>query len=241
MPSKTMTASQIDRFVRSMVEQGVGVTRTTKGLFLRLPDGESTTVHFTNSDVRASDNLIARLRRAGVRHPEDPKDVRELPSNITDGPPVAARSIRKIEKVVEELGYPEVVTVKQITDNTEIVHITATRALYQMGFKPVRGKRNGRDWLVPQEILDRKPKEEPVESQTLPEREATAEEEAEILASIADPDFVEVQRPEAREFIDSVDSWVVDIRHLPPTMTIGDYFDTLRASGLDFEVRVWRK
>ena len=223
-----------------MQDQGVGVTRTTKGLFLRLPDGESTTVHFTNSDVRAHDNLIARLRRSGVRHPDDPKDVRELPSNITDAPPVAARSIRKIEETVEELGYPEVITVKQIADHTGIAHITATKALYQMGFKPVKGKRNGRDWLVPQEILDRKPKEEPVESSTLPEREATAEEEAEVLASIADPDFVEVHRPEAREFIDSVDSWVVDLRQLPKTMMLGDYFDALRASGLEFEVRVWR-
>lgn len=162
MASRTMSAEAIRRFIQSMEDQGVVVTRTKKGLFLRLPDNTSTTVHFTNSDVRAEPNLMARLRRAGVRHPDDPKDVKELPTNITEAPPVAPRSIRKVHKAIEQLGWPEVVTVQQIVDITEMVHITSTRTLYQMGFKPVKGKRNGRDWLTPPEILALKPNEEVV-------------------------------------------------------------------------------
>ncbi len=180
-----MTASAVERFIRSMEEQGVGVTRTTKGLLLRLPDGETTSLHFTNSDVRAPINLMSRLRRAGVRHPDDPKDVRELPSNITEGPPVSARTKQKVIDFIVDNDYPEVVTVKELVDHTEMVHITATRAIYQMGFTPVRGKRGARDWIVPQEILDKKPKgieEEPVESPTFSEGRA---EEAERLLNEA--------------------------------------------------------
>ena len=239
MPSRTMSQTQIDRFVRSMQEQGVGVTRTKKGLFLRLPDTTSTTVHFTNSDVRAIDNLMNRLRRAGVRHPDDPKDVRELPTNITGAKPVAARSIRRVKEVVEKLGWPEVVTVAEIVDNSDMVHITATRTLYQMGFTPVKGKRNARAWLTPAELLAEKPAEEPESPTFDPAPEADLLDQAMSNTSVATDDYekpsettvepvnfdppltdqeaeayVEATKQEEREFIDTHDSWVLDTTQL---------------------------
>jgi hypothetical protein len=252
-----MTASAVERFIRSMEEQGVGVTRTTKGLLLRLPDGETTSLHFTNSDVRAPINLMARLRRAGVRHPDDPKDVRELPSNITQGPAVAARTKQKVIDYIVDNDFPEVVTVKELVDHTEMVHITATRAMYQMGFTPVKGKRGARDWIVPQEILDKKPvepvEEEP-ESPTLPpltlaEAEAYEEamnptrDEAEV-ARLKNLGAMAGEKPE-REFIDTHDSWIVDLRQFTAwgggqNVTVEDMVKVLRASGLQVEVRVWR-
>ena len=254
MVAKTMTATAVDRFIRSMQDQGVGVTRTTKGLLLRLPNGETTTMHFTNSDVRAVDNLISRLRRAGVRHPDDPKDVRQLAASITEHPPVAERTKRKVIEALGKLGYPERVAVKQITDTVTANNMTVTAALYQMGFKPVRGKRNARDWMTPEDVLAMRPEPEPEleeqfvaapESPTISEGSA---EEAERLLGVAlegarktGRDFAHLAGTKSeREFIDSVDSWVVDLRHLPRTMTIGDYLDSLAASGLEFEIRVWR-
>ena len=252
MVAKTMTATAVDRFIRSMQEQGVGVTRTTKGLLLRLPDGETTTMHFTNSDVRAIDNLISRLRRAGVRHPDDPKDVRQLAASITEHPPVAERTKRKVLEALEKLGYPERVAVRQITDTVTVNNMTVTAALYQMGFKPVRGKRNARDWMTPEDVLAMKPGPE-LEEQFVaaPESptisEGSAEEAERLLGAALEGarqtgrDFAHLaaEKPE-REFIDSVDSWIVDLHILPRQMTIGDYFDSLAASGLEFEIRVWR-
>lgn len=270
MPSRTMSESQIIRFIHSMEDQGVGVTRTKKGLFLRLPDTTSTTVHFTNSDVRAIDNLMARLRRAGVRHPDDPKDVRELPTNITEAKPVAARSIRRIKQVVADLGWPEVITVKEVVENSDMVHITATRALYQMGFIPVKGKRNARAWLTPDELLAEKPVEQEPESPTfdgplLPEQDAAVgraeeaealldeainptrdEAEVERLKSLGQP-TVEVKVEGNREFIDTHESWVLDLTQLggfPFTatpITVEQLRTVMASAGLEMEVRVWRK
>ncbi len=46
---------------------------------------------------------------------------------------------------------------------------------------------------------------------------------------------------EEREFIDSVDSWVIDDTDLPPLMTVSDLRWVMEASGIEVEVRVWRK
>ena len=289
MPGRSMSDSQVRRFIDSMEEQGVGVTRTKKGLFLRLPDRTSTTVHFTNSDVRAFDNLVARLRRAGVRHPEDPKNVAELPAQIKNGN-ASPSSKRKIMEAMVELDYPDVVRIMPLMKVTGMEHITIARALYHMGFTPVAGKRNSREWLTPEDILASKPKEEePVvepESPTLPEadvervlgaavegaREAGRTIGRELGGSTphtdaALRDFVDrahaaqvavnelgagvpretvelssgaLRTGNGREFIDTHDSWIVDLTRLPMNMTIGDYLQSLDASGLEFEVRVWR-
>ena len=285
MGAKQMSDSQVQRFVTSMEEQGVGVTRIKKGLFLRLPDKTTVTVHFTNSDVRAFDNLLARLRRAGVRHPEDPKNVAQLPSQITSGT-VMARTKKKVMEGMAELGYPDIVHVMQVVGVTGMEHVTTARALYHMGFKPIAGKRNSRDWMTPDNILSLKPKQKPSrvpaefeaeqESSTLPPDDVdrfgktVAEQEAERQTPHTDAaltKFVEgaraaqatvdamgmgvprettelstetVRNGNGREFIDTHDSWIVELTRLPMSMTIGDYLQSLDATGLAFEVRVWR-
>ena len=288
MGGRSMSDSQVQRFITSMEDQGVGVTRTKKGLFLRLPDNTSTTVHFTNSDVRAFDNLIARLRRAGVRHPEDPKAVAELPSMITSGDASPA-SKKKIRQAMIDLDYPDVVTIMPLMKITGMEHVTIARALYHMGFKPIAGKRNSRDWLTPDDILALKPPAEPEgedrfgvpesEQYTNPGHTIAENADPEWLAENTAPstphtdaalmDFVgraraaqaaindmgmgnpQVSRETStsdlrvdssgREFIDTHDSWVVDLTRLPLNVTIGEYLQSLDASGLEFEVRVWRR
>jgi len=295
-----MSDSQVRRFIDSMEEQGVGVTRTKKGLFLRLPDRTSTTVHFTNSDVRAFDNLVARLRRAGVRHPEDPKNVAELPSSIKTGN-ASPSSKRKIIEAIVKLDYPDTVAIMPLMKVTGMEHITIARALYHMGFTPIAGKRNSREWVTPEELLAGKPKAEEPESPTLPPDDVdrfgktVAQQEAErVLGAAVEGareagrtigrelagstphtdaalmDFATraqsaqaavnalgagvprettevelssgaVRTGNGREFIDTHDSWIVDLTRLPMNMTIGDYLQSLDASGLEFEVRVWRR
>lgn len=270
MSGRSMSDSQVQRFIASMEEQGVGVTRTKKGLFLRLPDKTSTTVHFTNSDVRAFDNLIARLRRAGVRHPEDPKNVAELPSQIVTGK-VAEKSKKLLMAAMEKLNYPDVVRVMPMMQETGMEHVTVARTLYALGFKPIAGKRNSRDWLTPEDILALKPQPQPEVEESA--GDVPAEFEAEQTAtphtdqalrefveraqnaqaavnalgmgvpretSVAEPSAGSV-RTSGREFIDTHDSWIVDLSRLPMNMTIGEYLQSLDASGLDFEVRVWRR
>jgi len=255
MPSRTMSESQVQRFIYSMEDQGVGVTRTKKGLFLRLPDGESTTVHFTNSDVRAIDNLIARLRRAGVRHPEDPKNVAQLPRQITEGD-VSRRTKDKVLAAMQQLDYPDSVRVVQMAETAHLEHVTTSRALYHMGFTPIEGKRNARDWLTPEEILALKPAP-PVEPE-VPDVEQGVAAHDDLMkfveganAAQAAVDAMGMGRPDVsretvvrnpnREFLDTHDSWVVELQQLPMSMTIGDYLQALDASGLDFEVRLWRR
>ncbi len=260
MGDKTMSASEQARFIKSMEEQGVVVTRTTKGLLLRLPNGEATAVHFTHSDYRSRQNLMSVLRRAGVRHPEDPKNVTELPTTVTAASPVAERTKEAIRKYVADTGYPGTVRVADIMRETSMVHITVMRALYQMGFKPTDGRRKSRDWVVPEDIMALKPKpveEKPVtpaadkESLTFQRMKAVEPKIPDVQEEVveATPDVQEEvpppppqRKPEApaeREFIDTHDSWVVDLARVPDP--VRDYLDGLGAAGLEVEIRLWRK
>ena len=257
MPA-AMSASKVERFIRSMEDQGVGVTRTKKGLLLRLPDGNSTSLHFTNSDVRAEANLIARLRRAGVRHPDDPKGVEKLPSNITEGEPIARRTRMLVLGYMEKMGYPEYVHVLDIREATGLAHITATKALYQMEFIPRKGKRGTRDWETPPQILALKataPEPEAPEEPdpaSLTVEEAVADEVevqpsveqqpmlAEVDQQQVEPETPVVHQEGDREFLDSHDSWTVDIQKVSSYL-LGEFAALMGAAGLEMEVRVWRR
>lgn len=249
--AETWSNSRVKQFIYSMQDQGVGVTRTKKGLFLRLPNGDSTSVHFTNSDVRADQNLMARLRRAGVRHPLDPKGVNELPTTITEAGPPANRTQRTILEYIETQNYPEVVQVSHICKQTGLEWITVSRALYHMGFLPTKGKRGARDWITPDELIVRpEPEPEPeVIEEPEPEPEPEVEEPEATPAGDgtdkieqpvnATPESTTFQKTvEPREFIDNVDSWTVNLKMVPPP--VYDYLRQLRSAGLEVEIRVWR-
>lgn len=263
MTTRTVSDPQVQRIIRSMQEQGVGVTRTKKGLLFRLPDGSSTAMHFTNSDVRAEANLIARLRRSGVRHPDDQKNVAELPKNITEAK-VATRTKDKVLKAVADLGYPDSVKVLTITELANIDHVTCSRGLYALGFRPIVGKRNSRDWQTPGELLDLRPREEepvfePGELIGNGEREPY-QNPGHTIAESADPEWLatvtgarlfqqevnehgmgkpeepKVELSAGREFIDTHESWTV----ATAPACVEEYLDTLRGAGLTVEIRVWR-
>jgi hypothetical protein len=239
-----MTETQIARFSKSMEAQGVGLTRTKKGLLLRLPDETTTMIHFTNSDVRAEANVKARLRRAGVTHPDDNK-VADLPAYITQG------RIREDAKVrlfawVREKGYPENVYSKQLVADLGWDPGQANRNLFHCGFVAQNAiDKKGRPWATPEWLLEegiQAEQDAEAESPTIEEplmefvHRAQAAQQAvnELGAGVPE---VKVQ---GREFIDTYDSWIVDLSALPQHLTIGDYFGALAASGVTGEVRLWR-
>jgi hypothetical protein len=201
--------------------------------------------------------------------------VAELPAQITSGN-ASPGSKKKIMAAMENLGYPDVVRIMPLMEVTGMEHITIARALYHMGFKPIAGKRNSREWLTPDDILALKPADEPEPGPVAFDPPLDDAEAEAYVAAMETPhtdaalmDFVgrarsaqaavdamgmgvpretsEVElsagsvRTSGREFIDTHDSWVVDLSRLPMGMTIGDYLQSLDASGLDFEVRVWRR
>lgn len=168
-----MTKTQIQRFTRICEDQGIRVTKTKKGLLLRFPDGSSTVQHFTNSDVRAEPNQIARFRRAGMTHPNDTRRQKDdLPSYITSGT-ITPKTRQKIIDYVVSQGFPESVLSSEVVRDLNMDPGWANRALYHTGFRPGKAKSRkvGRPWYTPDEILCLKedPKVvEPAEVKSMP-------------------------------------------------------------------------
>lgn len=155
MTAKAMTPSQQQRFIRICEDQGIKVTRTKKGLFLRFPDGSSTVQHFTNSDVKSTQNQIARFRRAGMTHPEDPRGPKDLPKYITEGT-ITPASRQKIIDYLNSRGMPEVIYQKDVTKDLNMDPGWVNRALFHTGFRPGKAKnaKVGRPWYTPAELLE---------------------------------------------------------------------------------------
>ena len=254
-----------------MEVQGVTVTRTKKGLLLRLPDGSSTVKHFTESDVRGNANLMARLRRAGVVHPDDPKGpIDTLPMYVTEGG-ISAETKRLLIESIARLGFPAEVRVPLVHRDTGWDHVKINRALFHTGFKPVLNPgskgREKRVWITPDDILslkesvtvDKQPEPvaevvEEVVEESLPVMEPISPQNIPTPPPITIPpmpDVVkniteqqrepEVQVEEGREFIDSEDSWTLDLSNKPAHMILSDYLRVLETAGLEYEIRVWRK
>lgn len=55
----------------SLENQGAVIAPTNKGYFVKFPNGDSMTVHRTESDHRAEKNIRARVKRAGLNWPFD--------------------------------------------------------------------------------------------------------------------------------------------------------------------------
>jgi hypothetical protein len=157
MTSKAMSTTQAARFTKFCEEQGIKVVRMKKGLMLRFPDGSSTVQHFTTSDVRAVQNQIARFRRAGVIHPDDPRPSQKLPDYITQGN-VSKTTQERLLAYMERDGYPDSVTANGVANGTGMEQSVINRALYHMGFTPgvVRNRRYPRQWYTPDSILELK-------------------------------------------------------------------------------------
>lgn len=226
-----MTSKEILRIVKHIEPQGVTVTRTKKALLLRLPDGTATTLHLTTSDHRAAANARARLRRSGVTWPGDAHPS-PLPPSITEAK-LQRATIELARETLNKLDNPMVLTVKEMTralpDNKGCGPLTVPRMLYHSGYRP-NGKR-GNAVLWERELTDAEANAMfAPEDQELPQLR--------IVENIEDEPAVNTDA-DGREFIDSVDSRVMDLDTLDPALTVSQLRQVLAAAGLRMEVRTW--
>lgn len=68
-----MVSKRIRVVLTSLEAQGATVSPTNKGYMVRFPNGDSMTMHRSESDHRAEMNIRARVKRAGLEWPFDPK------------------------------------------------------------------------------------------------------------------------------------------------------------------------
>lgn len=236
-----MSMKEIARIVEHVEPQGVTVTRTKKGLLLRLPNHETTMVHFTTSDVRAVKNLRATLKRAGVTMPNDRHTAQaELAPYITNVTPTQ-RTKDRAQASLDKLGLRKVTTKQLVAAGGAPNVIQASQVLFALGWTPSKTTRNARRyWLAPVET-DPEPivlegaealtaMQHALGQPTLTAVEASAESETSAAGVVGG---------HAREFIDTAESWAA-WDDLPGDMTLDQARRFLAALGMQGELRVWR-
>lgn len=241
-----MSRKEILAIAEHVQEQGVVITRTTKGLMLRMPDGRSTMIHWTTSDHRARANLSSDLHRSGISLPDEKRPLKE-PAYMRRKP--TKQSMENVHRAIAALGNPRTLTGTTLAramwaldhddepDAANIVSRTQTglAALYRLGWQPklAKGGQIVRSWKRPLTAAE-------IEAEFAPEPDTP---------DITDTDILRSQLPEAdepdpapieREFLDTVNSWTVDLHPIPPTMTLADLHAVYAAAGLTIELRVWR-
>src|SRR5258708_4997608 len=147
-----MSMKEIARIIDFVEPQGVGVTRTKKGLLLRLPNGESEMIHFTTSDHRAYANTRSRLHQAGVELPTDKHSLKNLPNYITAGS-MRTATLERAARIIEGMGSPRQITAPQFIEaGGAPTYGLANRTLYHLGWTPQTDrKRAHKVWLQPLE------------------------------------------------------------------------------------------
>lgn len=168
MTTRNLGRAEQDRYIKELEAQGCRVRYGGRGskLVVYAPDGGSTTIHFTTSDIKSLQASISWFRRHGLRHPDDTKEVRverEDPPAETDGDPYPdyvkgklSNTIRtKALALLREQGWPSEVTVKALPGMDPA---SAAKALYAIGYRWPEGTAGGqtgpkaRVWHAPEEI-----------------------------------------------------------------------------------------
>lgn len=237
MSANTLAPKEISRLLEHVERQGVKVTPTTKGYLLRLPNGDTAMVHKSLSDWRAPLNIRARLRQAGIDWPTD----HQLGAKFDDAPrKVRAATIAAWRKTLGD-PLPSSVTISDVmashfgADSPKVTsggyRDQAQKVLLALGYKPTTMKDNkARIWVleVPEPVsplADVDPEEHP--------------EIANAIRSLPRIAPAETEQTAEREFVDTVDSWVLDHSDLAD-VKFGAVARTLAAADLRFELRVWR-
>jgi hypothetical protein len=207
------------RVIKYLEPQGVTTTRTKDGLLFRMPDGGTEMLHYTQSDWRGTRNFRANLRRHGVEYPGDYQDRGKRRK------PPYADSIAKVEAALADLN-PDQVTTVEICKATGQISSTVTHVMIHLGW--------WHDYKTPKskQTFVWHPPFDPTEIVELVE-DAEPEPEPETRPVPG--------KPGVREFLDSVESWTVDLATLDPTTTLGQLVKLYAASALHVEVRIWRE
>jgi len=211
LPGLTRFHEQLINYVEP---QGVVVSRTTDGLRFKFPNGKSDAIHFTQSDYRATRNTRANFRRNGI---EWPGDARGGKKQVKNPSPKTLAAVEAAVAGKDDLSITDVATA------TGISFYAVQGALVKLGWWRDYGSSRSSNvrWHPPLED----PKA-PAESMVI--------EPADDDADQPDP-----TPPAEREFLDTHDSWTVDVDAVE-AITMGDLRAAYQAAGLAFEVRVWK-
>lgn len=204
-----------ERLIKYVEPQGVSVTRTKKGLLFRFPNGETEMIHFTQSDWRATRNARANFRRNGV----------EWPGDLRGKKPYKA-TVEKVRGAVEALvARGEEVTsiaIKRELGMQAGAENSVKNAMIALGWWHDYRTPGSRQTLVWHPPLENG-------SEVVEEVEDAEDDNGDLLV-----------KPPAREFIDTVDSWCVDVDTLDQSTTVAQLRAMFAASGLKAELRAWR-
>ena len=246
---------EVLRIAKHVEAQGVNITRTKKGLLLRMPDGESTMLHFTTSDVKAVDNLRSTLHRSGVTMPNDRHDLDAIPAYARHNP--SPETLRRVRILLKDFGHPQVVhpaelivAYNQKFGTSSGANATVMSGIHHLGYYPQlspaqikrggTGRRMYRTWerdYTPEELAELVPVE-PEPEPTPPPTLRIVPGEPDPAPEAAEPE-PERQERSSREFIDSEESWTVALDAMDPTWTIGQVLALYEATQLNVELRVW--
>ena len=209
-------SNEATKLIKRLTDLGVPVRDTKAGWMVLAPDGTSITIHRTESDHRAIKNTLSRLKKAGVQlDKETDVDIK-----------ARKETIEAVKQKLEELGNPELFAGSQVYKALGIAPATGTRALEQSGYVKVghgmwsRMEQSKPTRSLSDMVLDLE------RVQSIPTVTVDLEKPAEPVN-------------EEREFIDSVDSWAINIDHLHD-LTMDQLRRTLTEFGYKFEVRVWK-
>jgi hypothetical protein len=257
-----LSKSETARLLAHIEPQGVRVTNVKKGVMLRLPNGDSTVVHYSVSDHRGPQNLKSRLKRAGVTWPMDP-NVKRPEKGI---PTPHAQELAT--RAINELGKPERVKAAEMRNLfheygwENVTNGTIRRVMIWLGYES-HGNTGNLVWIKPRPVRTRQlraldvmaevantpaPEPAPVPEPAPAEarRDETPGAPAEPVETEPTPILPAEPEPETpaasgeREFIDTANSWTVDVEAANLAgMTISDFTAIMRSAGLTVEIRVW--
>lgn len=229
-PMPGLSKKEVDRVLRHIEPQGVGITAVKNGVMLRLPDGSSTVVHYSGSDHRGPQNLRATLRKAGVSWPTDPHDIK-LPNYVTQHG-ITEKTRQRTLAAFDALGKPDGVTTSEMIEALGMSpagYGNVMRYMYHSGLRPDGKRKGARLWSIP---YDERP--DAIVTDITPAPEPEPEPAPPVLAIAPEPE----PEPEPRPAADPGDWWTVDLDMLADDMTVWQLRTLYQASGLDIELRL---
>ena len=210
-----LSKKETEKLLTHVEAQGVKVTPVKNGFMLRLPNGESTTVHLSVSDHRGPANMRAFLKRNGIDWPTDKVKNQKLSKGSLD----------KGDALILALDFPAAITNKHLRHTASDMGWNPTadvlgRYMRIAGYEAI-GRTAGIIWKKPMPIIEEVKKE------------VVTVEKQEVVTDTGNVYL-------SREFLDTHDSWTVDLAMMPQNVTLSDMQMMFKATGLSFEIRVWR-
>lgn len=220
------------RLISYVESQGVKVSSVKSGYMLKFPNGESTTMHLTGSDNRGPLNLRAVLKRNGIEWPTDNQDIKLNPLTVQRG-----------SEVLEKMGFPNTIRMRDFRTAATLIewnvpNSTIGRFLRSMGYVATGNTQAQRYILA--ETIESKEYAEAVEIANMDLKPEPYQPIVSITPEPLPALLTKETTLEVREFLDTHDSWTVNMDILPDTITLGDMKLMFAAMGISFEVRVWK-